>query len=62
MIEIVSRVPASTHQHINNGASNDNIMQFWTLFPQSIHIIMSSIHSLTILWKELSKLIRIFER
>jgi hypothetical protein len=32
MIKIVSRMPASTHQHINNGASNDNIVQFSTLF------------------------------
>jgi hypothetical protein len=42
MIKIVLRAPASTHQHIDNGASDDDIMQFSTLFPQSIHIIMSS--------------------
>jgi hypothetical protein len=62
MIEIVLRAPASTHQHINNGASNDDIVQLSTLFPQSIHIIMSSIHGLTVLSKELSKLTRILER
>jgi hypothetical protein len=44
----LSRVPASTHQHIDNGASDVDIAQFSTLFPQSIHIIMSSIHGLTI--------------
>jgi hypothetical protein len=49
MMEIVSHAPASTHQHINNGASDDDIVQFSTLFPQSIHIIMSSIHGLTVL-------------
>jgi hypothetical protein len=49
MIKIVSRVPASTHQHIDIGASDDDIAQFSTLFPQSTHIIMSSIHGLTVL-------------
>jgi hypothetical protein len=50
MIKIVSSVPASTHQHIDNGASDDNIVQFSTLFPQSIHIKnLSSIHGLTVL-------------
>jgi hypothetical protein len=62
MIKIVLHMPASTHQHIDNGASNDDITQFSTLFSQSIHIIMSSIHGLTMLWKELSKLTRILER
>jgi hypothetical protein len=62
MIEIVLHVPASTHQHIDNGVSNDDIVQFSTLFPQSIHIIMSSIHGLTVLWKEMSKLTHILER
>jgi hypothetical protein len=62
MIKIVSRMPASTHQHMDNGASDDDITQFSTLFPQSIHIIMSSIHSLTVLWKEFSKLTSILER
>jgi hypothetical protein len=49
MIKIVSRAPASTHQHIDNGASDDDIAQFSTLFPQSTHTIMSSIHGLTVL-------------
>jgi hypothetical protein len=62
MIKIVLHVPASTHQHIDNGASDDDIMQFSTLFPQSIHIIMSSIHGLTVLLKEMSKLTYILER
>ncbi len=48
MIKIVSHVPASTRQHINKGASDDNIAQFSTLFPQSIHIIRSIIHGLTV--------------
>jgi hypothetical protein len=49
MIKIVSHAPASTHQHIDNGASDDDITQFSTLFPQSTHITMSSIHGLTVL-------------
>jgi hypothetical protein len=49
MIEKVSRAPASTHQHIDNGASGSDIVQFLTLFPHLNGIIISSVHGLTIL-------------
>jgi hypothetical protein len=49
MIEKVSRAPASTHQHIDNGASDGDIVQFSTFFPHLNRIIISSVHGLTIL-------------
>jgi hypothetical protein len=49
MIEKVWRAPASTHQHIDNGASDGDIVQFSTFFPHLNRIIISSVHGLTIL-------------
>jgi hypothetical protein len=49
MLEMVARAPAPTRHHIDNGASDEDIVQFSTLFPQSIHNIMSITRGLTVL-------------
>ena len=49
MIEMVARAPALNTPHIDNGASDGDIVAFSTLLPQSSHISMSDIFFLTVL-------------
>jgi hypothetical protein len=62
MIKMVARAPAPTRHHIDNGTSDEEIVQFSTLFPQSIHTTMSSIHGLIVMWKEWWKLTHLLKR
>lgn len=49
MIEMVARAPALNTPHIDNGASDGDIMACSTFLPQSRLIIMSGIYCLTVL-------------
>jgi hypothetical protein len=49
MIKMVTPAPAPTCHHINDGTSDEDIIQFSTLFPQLIHTTMSSIHGLIVM-------------
>ena len=49
MIQMVARAPASSHQHIDNGASDDDFEACSTFLQQSNHTITSDIYCLTAL-------------
>ncbi len=46
---MVARAPAPTRHHIDDGASDEDIVEFSILFPQLIHTTMSSIHGLIVM-------------